>query len=51
MIADRLLDQFRESPAVRTRLDEVTWAVKHGTLPAAVAAESLLDTFLADPEA
>lgn len=51
MIADRLLDQFRESPAVRAQLDDVTAAVKHGTLPAAVAAESLLDTFLADPDA
>jgi len=48
MISDRLLDQFRESPQVQQRLAEVTWAVKAGTLPAAVAAESLLDTFLND---
>lgn len=48
MISDRLLDLFKESPEVRARLAETTQAVKHGELPAAVAAESLLDTFLKD---
>ena len=48
MISDRLLDQFKESPEVQAKLAETTQAVKHGELPAAVAAEGLLDTFLKD---
>lgn len=48
MISDRLLDQFKESPDVQANLTEITAAVKHGELPAAVAAESLLETFLKD---
>ncbi|MEI7453115.1 MAG: methylmalonyl Co-A mutase-associated GTPase MeaB [Actinomycetes bacterium] len=45
MISDRLLDQFKDSPAVQARLQAVSAAVKNGELPAAVAAESLLETF------
>jgi LAO/AO transport system kinase len=45
MISDRLLDQFKDSPAVQERLQAVSAAVKNGELPAAVAAESLLETF------
>ncbi len=45
MISDRLLDQFKDSPAVQERLEAVSAAVKNGELPAAVAAESLLETF------
>jgi len=45
MISDRLLDQFKDSPAVQARLQAVSVAVKNGELPAAVAAESLLETF------
>ncbi len=45
MIADRLLDEFRESAAVRASIDEVSAGVLRGDLPAAVAAESLLDAF------
>ena len=45
MISDRLLDQFKDSPAVQARLRAVSSAVKNGELPAAVAAESLLETF------
>ncbi len=48
MISDRLLDQFKESPDVQAKLAETTAAVKHGELPAAVAAEGLLETFLKD---
>lgn len=47
MIGDRLLDEFRESDVVRARLDQVSAAVLAGELPAAVAAERLLDAFLA----
>ena len=48
MISDRLLDQFKESPEVQAKLTTTTAAVKHGELPAAVAAEDLLETFLKD---
>ena len=48
MISDRLLDQFKDSPAVQAKLAETTQAVKHGELPAAVAADALLETFLKD---
>jgi LAO/AO transport system kinase len=48
MISDRLLDQFKEAPDVRAKLADTTAAVKRGELPAAVAAEDLLETFLKD---
>ena len=45
MISDRLLDEFRASPAVRERLAEVGAAVKAGDLPAGAAADRLLAAF------
>ena len=46
IIADRLLDEFRASPAVQGQLDEVSEAVLAGTLPAGAAADALLARFL-----
>lgn len=46
MISDRLLDQFREAPVVQAQLAAVSEAVRDGELPAAVAADRLLEAFL-----
>jgi len=48
MISDRLLDEFRDSPAVQAQLGSISVSVRHGELPAAVAADRLLDAFLDD---
>ncbi|MDO8732860.1 MAG: methylmalonyl Co-A mutase-associated GTPase MeaB [Actinomycetota bacterium] len=48
MISDRLLDEFRESPDVQSQLGQISEAVRNGELPAAVAADRLLETFLGD---
>lgn len=48
MIGDRLLDEFKESPKVRAALGRVSAAVQSGQMPAAVAADALLATFLRD---
>ncbi len=49
MISDRLLDEFRASPAVQGRLAEVGAAVVAGDLPAGAAADELLAAFLDGP--
>ena len=46
MISDRLLEEFRDSAAVRTRLADISAAVLAGDLPAAVGADELLAAFL-----
>ena len=46
LIGDRLLDEFRDSPKVRARLEQVEASVLAGELPPAVAADPLLATFL-----
>ena len=46
MISDRLLEEFRDSGAVRTRLADISAAVLAGDLPAAVGADELLAAFL-----
>ena len=46
LIGDRLLDEFRDSPKVRARLEQVEASVLAGELPPAVAADQLLATFL-----
>ncbi len=46
LIGDRLLDQFRDSPKVAARLEQVEASVLAGELPPAVAADQLLATFL-----
>ena len=48
MISDRLLDEFRESAQVQAQLGQVSAAVRMGELPAAVAADRLLEAFLDD---
>ena len=50
MISDRLLDEFRESPQVQSQLGQISTAVRKGELPAAVAADRLLEAFLDDGE-
>jgi LAO/AO transport system kinase len=45
MVGDRLLDGFREHPAVRAVLRAVETDVRDGALPATVAAERLLAAF------
>ena len=46
LIGDRLIDEFRDSPKVRARLEQVEASVLAGELPPAVAADQLLATFL-----
>ena len=46
LISDRLIDEFRDSPKVRARLEQVEASVLAGELPPAVAADQLLATFL-----
>lgn len=46
MISDRLLDEFRDSPAVQSQLGTISASVRHGELPAPVAADRLLEAFL-----
>ncbi len=48
MISDRLLDEFRTSPAVQAQLRDVSAAVLAGELPAGAAADRLLTAFLGD---
>ena len=43
-----LLDEFRESAQVQAQLGQVSAAVRMGELPAAVAADRLLEAFLDD---
>jgi LAO/AO transport system kinase len=49
IISDRLLDEFRASPAVQHGLPDVTAAVLAGELPAGAAADQLLAAFLSVP--
>ncbi len=46
LIGDRLIDEFRDSPKVAARLQQVEASVLAGELPPAVAADQLLATFL-----
>lgn len=46
MISDRLLDEFRASPAVQGQIEDTTRAVLAGELPPPVAADALLAAFL-----
>lgn len=50
MINDRLLDEFRSHDAVRDLIGEVESKVRDGEVAATVAADGLVDRFLALPE-
>ena len=50
MIIDRLLDEFRSHDAVRDLIGEVESKVRDGEVAATVAADGLVDRFLAPPE-
>jgi LAO/AO transport system kinase len=47
-VTDTLLDRFRTDPDVRKQLSDLERRVAAGELPAATAANQLLDTFLAE---
>jgi LAO/AO transport system kinase len=51
MLGDALLESLHAHPAVRAVLPDTEQRVRGGELPAAAAAQQLLDTFLATPKA
>ncbi len=50
MLGDSLLESLHAHPAVRAVLPDTEQRVRRGELPAAAAAQQLLDTFLATPQ-